>query len=117
MCGIPNCASDTIIGTLGSHGSYAFPSTIQVASDPGQCVRLHDTGVIGFPGLVLEVVVVSPSGRMFRGGAANLGLAKIAPTERGFCTVQVSTPNGGAAALNFKLLHGRYASPTNPNCA
>ncbi|HEX6010935.1 MAG TPA: hypothetical protein VFY87_03845 [Geminicoccaceae bacterium] len=119
-CGTPNCASDTIIGTLGSHGSYAFPWTIQVASDPGQCVRLDTTEVLGGSGLNLEMVVVSPSGRVFRdddGGVGNLPLVKITPSEQGFYTVQISTANGGAAAVNFKLRYGRYASPTNPNCA
>ena len=83
-CTAVNCASDTIIGTLGSHGSYAFPWTIQVASDPGKCVRLHTTEVIGVPGLTLEMVVVSPSGRVFRGGGRNPGLVKISPSEQGF---------------------------------
>lgn len=115
-CTAVNCASDTIIGTLGSHGSYAFPWTIQVASDPGQCVRLHTTEVIGVPGLTLEMVVVSPSGRVFRGGGRNPGLVKISPSEQGFYTVQISTADGGAAAVNFKLRYGRYASPANPNC-
>jgi hypothetical protein len=120
MCGTPNCASDTIIGALGSHGSYAFPWTIQVASDPDQCVRLETAKVLGNSGLNLEMVVVSPSGVVYRdddGGAGNLSLVKITPTEQGFYTVQVSTANGGAAAVNFKLRYGRYASPTNPNCA
>jgi len=119
-CGTPNCASDTIIGTLGSHGTYAFPWTIQVASDPGQCVRLETTKVLGDSGLNLEMVVVSPSGQVFRdddGGAGNLSLVKIAPTEQGFYTVQVSTANGGAAAVNFRLRYGRYAAAGNPNCA
>jgi hypothetical protein len=119
-CATPNnCASDTIIGTLGSHGSYAFPWAIQVASDPGQCVRLETTEVLGSSGSDLEMVVVSPSGRVFRddnGGLGNLPLVKIAPTEQGFYTVQVSTANGGAAAVNFKLRYGRYASPLNLNC-
>ena len=35
---------------------------------------------------------------------------KIAPTEQGFYTVQVSSFNGGAAAVNFELRYGRYAS-------
>ena len=103
--------SDTIIGTLGSHGSYAIPWTIQVASDPGQCVRLEVAEVLGGSGLDLEMVVVSPAGRVFRSDNAvgnRLPLVRIAPTEQGFYTVQVSTANGGAAAVNFKLLYGRF---------
>ena len=57
--------SATIIGTLSSHGSYAIPWVIQVASDPGQCVRLEMTKVLG-SGLNLEMVVVSPSGVVYR---------------------------------------------------
>ena len=107
--------SDTIIGTLGSHGSYAIPWTIQVASDPGQCVRLEVAQVLGGSGLDLEMVVVSPAGRVFRSDNAvgNLPLVRIAPTEQGFYTVQVSTANGGAAAVNFKLLYGRFPSTTS----
>ena len=108
-------ASDTIIGTLGSHGSYAFPWTIQVASDPGQCVRLEVAEVLGGSGLDLEMVVVSPAGRVFRNDNAvgNRPLIRIAPTEQGFYTVQISTANGGAAAVNLKLLYGRFASASS----
>jgi hypothetical protein len=119
-CTTPNCSSALIIGTLTSHGSYAVPWVIQVASDPGQCVRLETTDVIGSD-LNLEMVVVSPSGRVFRNdnisGTNNLSLVKIAPTEHGFYTVQVSGFNGGAAAVNFELRYGRYSSAGNPNCA
>jgi hypothetical protein len=83
-------------------------------------VRLETTKVLGDSGLNLEMVVVSPSGQVFRdddGGAGNLSLVKIAPTEQGFYTVQVSTANGGAAAVNFRLRYGRYAVAGNPNCA
>jgi hypothetical protein len=112
------CSAESITGTIGSHGSYAFPWEIQVGSDPGQCVRLETTSVQG--GLDLEMVVVSPSGRLFRdndGGVGNLSLVKIAPTEQGWYTVQVSAANGGAALVNFTLSYGRYSSFGNPNCA
>ena len=113
-----NCSSDTINGSLSSIGSYAVPWAIQVGSDPGQCVRLETTFVQG--GLDLEMVVVSPSGAVYRdddGGAGLLSLVKIAPTEKGWYTVQISSFNGGSAAVNFTLRYGRYSSATNPNCA
>lgn len=99
---------------------YAFRWKIQAASDPGQCIRLETTAVLGNAGLNLEMVVVSPSGAVYRdedGGLGNLPLVKIAPGEQGFYTVQVATANGGAAAVNFRLRYGRYASATNRNCA
>jgi hypothetical protein len=41
---------------------------------------------------------------------------KIRPTEQGFYTVQISSFNGGAAAVNFSWRYGRYSSASNPNC-
>lgn len=117
-CTGARCSSEQITGSLGSFGSYAFPWEIQVGSDPGQCIRLETTDVQG--GLNLEMVVVSPSGAVYRdddGGVGNTSLVKIAPTEKGYYTVQVSSFDGGSAAVNFILRYGRYAAAGNPNCA
>jgi hypothetical protein len=40
----------------------------------------------------------------------------VSAREHRVYTVQISTADGGAAAVNFKLRYGRYASPANPNC-
>jgi hypothetical protein len=87
-----------------------------VGAEAGNCVRLETTG----SGADLEIVAVSPSGQVYRdddGGAGNEALVKIAPAERGWYTVQVSTFNGAAVSTNFTLLYGRYGTASNVNCA
>jgi hypothetical protein len=115
-CMRTNCSTESISGSIGNQsGVFPFPWEIQVGSEVGNCLRLETT----FADVDLEIVAVSPSGAVYRdddGGAGDLSLVKIAPAERGWYTVQVSTFDGAAVSANFTLLYGRYASASNPNC-
>ena len=116
-CARERCSIESITGSIGNQaGVFPFPWEIQVGAESGNCVRLETTGS---GGVDLEIVAVSPSGQVYRdddGGTGNEALVKIAPAERGWYTVQVSTFNGAAVSANFTLLYGRYGSAGNINC-
>ena len=115
-CTSANCSTDSIAGSITTHGGFAIPWVIQVGANAGECLRLATTVTSSD----LEIVAVSPSGRVFRnddGGGGSLSLVKIAPAEAGWYTVQVSQFSGTPVAENFVMRYGRYTSASNPNCS
>jgi hypothetical protein len=114
-CTSSNCSTDSIAGSLTTHGGFSIPWVIQVGANTGECLRLATTVTTSD----LEIVAISPSGQVFRdddGGTGNLSLVKISPAEAGWYTVRVARFNGAPVAENFVMRYGRYVAG-NPNCA
>src|SRR4051794_4361638 len=110
---------ESISGSIGNQGGvFPFPWEIQVGANVGQCLRLETTSVDP-SSTDLEMVVVSPSGQVYRNDdlatGNRLSLVKVSPAERGWYTVQVSTFDGRPVTANFTLRYGSY-SGGNPNC-
>ena len=99
--------------------------TTEVFARTGECLRLdliRPLGVLGDDLDDLELVVISPSGIVYRNDDRRRNrdlrpLVKIASAEDGWYTVRVAHFVGSGTQSNFTLLYSRYTSSSNANCA
>lgn len=121
-CTTNNCGAmafyGTVVNATDSLGENV-PFVMQVWGAPGQCLKLWTD----WQEADLELVVVSPSGAVWRNddavipGCSNCSLLKIATTTRGLYTVHVNHWSGVAGTYDFRLWMARYTSTSNPNCS
>lgn len=118
-CTSINCEATSFTGSFSrNQAGQAEPFTLQVLTSATECIRLD----IYAESQDVEMVLVSPSGRVWRNDDRSSNdtrpLIKAVADVTGWYTLQIYPFTGLGSGGFFGLTYGNYRNPTtNPNCS
>jgi hypothetical protein len=116
-CSTVGCNSVSIKGTVLLSSDFAMPWVAQIATRPGECLRIEVTE----QDTDLEAVLIAPNGTTWRSDNRPNGdlrplIALNGAPQNGWYTLQLSHAAGLPVNTDFTLEFGRYPVYDRPNC-